>query len=50
MIDLANQVMDLSEVDTIRYILYALYLSGDSILATKSALVTFFGEFLLVML
>ncbi|TNV86647.1 hypothetical protein FGO68_gene16613 [Halteria grandinella] len=49
-IDLANRVLDLTEVETVRYVLFALYLSGDAILATKSALVTFFGEFLLVML
>lgn len=33
-----------------RYVLFALYLSGDAILATKSALVTFFGQFVLIIL
>jgi hypothetical protein len=33
----------------LRYVVYSLYLTGDAILATKSALVAFFGEFILVM-
>ena len=49
-ISLANWTMDLSETDTLRYIIYILYLSGDAILATKTALVGFFGHFILVML
>lgn len=43
-------IMDLSEVDVLRYSVYSLYLSGDAILATKTAIVAFFGEFGLVIL
>jgi len=32
----------------IRYIIYFLYFTGDSILATKTGLVAFFGEFIVV--
>ena len=32
----------------LRYLIYILYFCGDSILATKTGMVTFFGEFALV--
>lgn len=50
MVDLANLVMNLSEVDSMRYCMYAIYLCGDPILATKTAFVAFIGQFLLVMM
>ena len=49
-ISLANRITDLSELDVLRYTFYLLYLSGDAILATKTAFVGFFGEFILVLL
>lgn len=43
-------VLNLSEVDMLRYGMYSLYLCGDAILATKTAIVAFFAEFILVLL
>jgi hypothetical protein len=40
---IANRIMDLSEVDILRYSVYILYLTSDAILATKTALVSFYG-------
>ena len=48
--ELANWIMDFSEVDILRYAVYILYLVSDSILATKTALVAFYGQFILVLL
>jgi hypothetical protein len=48
--EIANQIMNLSEVDVLRYTVYLLYLIGDAILATKTALVAFYGQFFLVFL
>lgn len=47
---IANLILDLTEIDSLRYLMFILYLTGDAILATKTALVGFFGEFLLVLL
>jgi PAP2 superfamily len=47
---LANAILNFSEPYTLRYFLYLLYLNGDPILATKTALVGFFGQFILVMM
>lgn len=47
---IANMILDLTEIDSLRYLMFILYLTGDAILATKTALVGFFGEFLLVLL
>lgn len=49
-IEIANFIMNISEINTTRYIIYALYLSGDSIQATKAALVAFTGEFMMVIM
>lgn len=46
-VKVANFVMNMSEGDTLRYLMYWLYLCGDSMLATKTALVAFFGEFMI---
>ena len=37
-------------MDVLRYSMYLLYLGGDVILATKTALVAYFGQFLLILL
>lgn len=42
-IDVSNVLMDFSEVDSLRYVVFLLYLCGDAILATKTAMVAFFG-------
>lgn len=41
-------VLGLSDVYMMRYIIYLLYFTGDSILATKTGLVAFSGEFIVV--
>jgi hypothetical protein len=46
----ANIILNMSEIDSLRYLLFVLYLSGDAILATKTALVGFFGEFLVILM
>jgi hypothetical protein len=43
-------ILKMTEIDSLRYIMFVLYLSGDAILATKTALVGFIGEFLVVLL
>jgi hypothetical protein len=43
-------ILNMTEVDSLRYLIFALYLSGDAILATKTALVGFFGEFLVILM
>lgn len=43
-------ILNLTEIDSLRYLLFVIYLTGDAILATKTALVGFFGEFILVLL
>jgi membrane-associated phospholipid phosphatase len=50
LVTVSNYMLDLSEVDVLRYAVYSLYLWGDAILATKTAIVAFFGQFLLVIL
>jgi hypothetical protein len=45
-----NMILNLTEIDSLRYLLFLLYLNGDAILATKTALVGFFGEFTLILL
>jgi hypothetical protein len=42
--------MGISEINIVRYVVYFLYLYGDAILATKTAFVTFFGEFFIISL
>lgn len=46
----ANTVMQMSEMSVLRYVVYLLYLGGDSILATKTAILAFYGQFMLVLL
>jgi hypothetical protein len=49
-LQIAEKIIWTSEVLTVRYVVYFLYLAGDAILATKVGLVAFFGEFLVVIL
>ncbi len=39
----ANIIMNMSDMTVFRYIVYLLYLSGDAILATKTAILAFYG-------
>lgn len=45
----AKWVVYMSDIKVMRYALFTLYFTGDSILSTKTALVTFFGEYVLVL-
>ncbi len=47
---LANTMLNISDVNVLRYVVYLLYLGGDAILATKTAILAFYGQFILVML
>ena len=43
-------VLNVSETEVLRYTVYLLFLVGDAILATKTALVAFSGSFIMIML
>jgi hypothetical protein len=43
-------ILNMTDIDSLRYLMFVLYLSGDAILATKTAIVGFFGEFLVVLM
>eukprot|EP00347_Sterkiella_histriomuscorum_P002567 403367652 len=47
-IKFCQMILSLSEIQALRYTLYFIYFTGDSILATKTAFVAFFGEFIMV--